>query len=576
MWIEFGLVLLSIVLAFSVPDLGSSWFRAVERHFARLARRRRLSILLAGLAALAARAAVLPILPVPQPHLSDEFSHLLLADTLLHGRLTNPTPPMWIHFETFHVIMRPTYASMYPPAEGIILAAGRAIAHEPFVGVWLSIGAMCAAICWMLQGWMPAEWALLGGLLAVIRLGIFSYWADSYWGNAVMAAIGGTLVLGALPRIVRFERSRDALVMGLGLAVLANSRPYEGLVLSVPVAAVFIVWLFRRRRISWRISLQRIILPLTLVLILAAAGMGYYFWRVTGNPFRMPQEVDRDTYAMAPYFLWQSPRTLPVYHHEALRDLYINYELDLYQQTRSLGTLIGIWLLRGLSFWFFYLGPLLTLPLIFALATVPYGFTWKDFDWRTKFLFFGTAVSIAGLAIEVFFYPHYAAPMTGLVYIAVLRAMSRLRGLRWHNKPIGMPLTRIVPVTALLLLILRIVLSNSMTFPDELWSWYNARSVTTYRATIENQLHTYGGKQLVIVRFNPGSQSKYEWVYNDADIDHAKILWAWDMGSVANQELIGYYNDRHVWLVEPNEQYPRLSPYPVANSIPLPSVLSPN
>ena len=284
----------------------------------------------------------------------------------------------------------------------------------------------------------------------------------------------------------------------------------------------------------------------------------------------MPQEVDRDTYAVAPYFLWQSPRPRPVYHHEALRDLYINYELDLYQQTRSAGKLMGIWMLRGLSFWAFYLGPLLTLPLILALATVPYGFTWNHFHWRTKFLFFATTVSVAGLMIEVFFYPHYAAPMTGLVYIAVLRAMSRVRGWRWHNKPIGKPLTRIVPVTALLLLFLRVFLFNSMTFPDELWSWYNARSVTTYRAKIETQLHSYGGKQLVLVRFNPGLQSKYEWVYNEADIDRARILWAWDMGSLANQELIGYYNDRQVWLLDSDEQYPRLSPYPVANGTSLP------
>ena len=149
--------------------------------------------------------------------------------------------------------MHPTYASMYPPAEGLILAAGRAIAHEPFVGVWLSIGAMCAAICWMLQAWVPEEWAFLGGLLAVIRLGIFSYWADSYWGNAVPAAIGGALVLGALPRLLHFERCRHALVLGLGLAILANSRPYEGFALSVPVGAVSIIWLFKTRRISWRI-----------------------------------------------------------------------------------------------------------------------------------------------------------------------------------------------------------------------------------------------------------------------------------------------------------------------------------
>src|SRR5438067_10617424 len=232
--IEFILTALSILIAFIFPNLGARWFEPLERGFIQLARRRGLAVIVVGITALVVRAALIPVEPIPQPGIHDEFAYLLAADTFAHGRLTNPTHPMWVHFETIHVNQRPTYCSKYYPAQGLILAIGQAFFGHPFWGVWLSVGLMCAAICWALQGWLPPSWALLGGLLAVIRLGTFSYWANGYWGG-VVPAVAGALVLGSLPRIKRDQRIRDAFLFGLGTALMLGTRPYESLFLLFPV-----------------------------------------------------------------------------------------------------------------------------------------------------------------------------------------------------------------------------------------------------------------------------------------------------------------------------------------------------
>ena len=65
----------------------------------------------------------------------------------------------------------------------------------------------------------------------------------------------------------------------------------------------------------------------------------------------------------------------------------------------------------------------------------------------------------------------------------------------------------------------------------------------------------------MIVRYHPPSPSEYDWVYNSANIDEAHIVWARDMGASANAELLAYFNTRQAWLMEPDENPPRLSPY---------------
>jgi hypothetical protein len=552
--IETVLTLLALVIALVYPSLGRRQFEKVEAVFSRLAQRRALAVIAVGVTALALRAAVLPIEPIPEPIVHDEFGYLLSADTFAHGRLTNPTPPMWEHFETFHVMFHPTYASIYPPAQGLFLAFGKVFFGHPFWGVWLSIGLMCAAITWMLQGWLSPEWALLGGAIAIVRYGVFGYWADSYWGGTV-AAIGGALVLGALPRIKKSQKVANALLMGIGLTILANSRPYEGFVFSLPIAMVLIYWVFSRDGPPLRITVRRLVIPLMLLLAITSVGTSYYFWRVTGSPIRMPYQIERQTYAVAPYFIWQHVRAEPEYRHPVMRKMFVDEEMLGRNVTSSTA---GV-LLRSYLVWSFFLGPVLSLPLLMLFFSLRRNLPIQSITPSLRMLLAVLASSIFGAFLVVFYSPHYSAPATGLIIAFVVLSMRQLRS--WGSA--GMFLVRAIVVVCFISFALRASGGPLNVGLHEFYefAWHQKAQAGFGKAALQERLERTHGTHLVIVRYGPDHKPFDEWVYNEADIDHAKIIWAREMSAEQNENLIQYFKNRRAWLLEPDINPPRLAPY---------------
>jgi hypothetical protein len=106
-------------------------------------------------------------------------------------------------------------------------------------------------------------------------------------------------------------------------------------------------------------------------------------------------------------------------------------------------------------------------------------------------------------------------------------------------------------------------------WPPPKWNfvWYGPGHFGTIRAQIESKLEQVPGGQLVIVRYFRGHNTLDEWVYNAADIDSSKVVWAREMNAADNLELLRYYRDRKVWLVEPDAQQPTVTPYPMPEQL---------
>ena len=558
--IEGCLTAIAFAVAFCWPRLGFVWFSRVDRIFSRLARRKSLSVAVVGFAAFLLRLAILPLCPIPQPFVHDDFSFLLAADTFASGRLTNPTPAMWMHFESFHITMKPTYMSMYFPAQGMVLAAGKILAGHPWFGLLVVTALMCSAICWMLQAWLPPTWALLGGILAVLRIGLFSYWIDTYSGAGSIAALGGALVLGALPRFMRGARLRDGLLLAAGVILLGTSRLYEGMLLCLPVALVLGRWIFfGKNQPTAAVLLRRTAFPLTLI-VAAVAWMGYYNYRLFGNPVTLPYTVDRAQYGVAPYFVWESERPEPLYRHEVMRRFYEQQELDGFQKIHNVSGFVPQTVLKAAEGILFFAGIVLLVPLFMLRRAL--------LDRRIRFLVLCALVLIAGQLVEIFLFPHYLAPFTAAFYAIGLQALRHLRLWTPSGQPVGLTLTRLIVTLCVVLAGVRLGAEplhlGLPTWPGP-WAseWYGSdrRSGTT-RAQIESRMEQIPGRHLVIVRYSPEHNSLDEWVYNAADIDNSKVVWAREMDEAENLELIHYYKDRTVWLVQPDSKPANISLYP--------------
>lgn len=485
----------------------------------------------------ALRLAMLHWFPVPQPAVHDEFSYLLGADTFASGRLTNPTHPLWKHFESFHILQQPTYMSKYPPMQALALALGEVLGHA-WIGVLLSVAVMGWCFAWALRAWLPPSVAFAGALLAAARIG--PYWANSYWGGAV-AAIGGALLVGALGRLLQNPRRSAAFLFSVGLVILANSRPWEGGVVALATTAV-LAWVTLRRRM-FRSLLRVAVLPAAATLIPAALAMGYYNYRVTGNWLELPYQVHERQYAVYSNFLWSQPRKPPAYNNAVLERYWTTYNQAAFEFVKR------NWPWQSIERIGNGLALLLASPWI-ALVLVLLPFPRSSLTNRLTYAIL-IAFLLALLPLEDL-EQHYLGTIAAVVFIRFMDSLAALWKWRPAARPIG-------PVLALFAFEYVLLQSWLLLFP----AYPPMQEFAMKRANLEHHLEAKPGKQLVIVRYASDHFLHEEWVYNRADIDASRVVWARDLGPGRNDDLLHYFSSRRVWLLEPDRPGATLQPYAV-------------
>jgi hypothetical protein len=511
-FLELGLAALLVLLAF----VSRPWLEPLVR---RLASKTAWCMLFLALAPVALRLAMLPQHPAPQPRVYDEFGHLLVADTLRHFRLANPPHPLHQFFETFFVLQTPSYASIYPIGEGATLAVGRAIFGNPWAGVLLTTALMCALCYWMLRGWTTPEWALLGGLLAAIEFGPLNAWTNSYWGGAAVAC-GGCLVFGALPRLAGGRTPYGAL-LGLGIGISWLCRPSETIFLVLS-AVIFLVP-------DWRF-LGKPALAAVIVLLPFAGLSLLQNKQVTGNWIELPYQLSRYQYGVPAAFTWQS--TIEP-HNQLTPEQQMQYKMQMSFRASgpdTVRTYLDRLFYRVRFYRFFFLAPL--------YVALPF-FLLRLSEWRVQWMALTFLIFALGTNFYPFFETHYWGALTSLFVLAAVLGLQRM--------------PRIAARLVLFLCLGHFVFFYTASFfAPRAFDWH---------AFVKRELEQRMGPQLVFVRYWPRHRFQDEWVYNAADIDGARVVWARDLGATENQKLLRYYSYRTAWLLEPDAVPPKLTRY---------------
>jgi ABC-type multidrug transport system fused ATPase/permease subunit len=510
------------VFAFALPSFGRRFFDALENRVVRLANSRWSTAWLA-IAVFIFSVALTSVYRLPQPRIHDEFSYLLQSDTFAHGRLTNPTHPLWRYFETLHVLQQPTYASKYQPGQGLFLALGQII-WNPILGVWISTALAIASLFWMLRALFSPGWALAGAVLAFLNTQVL-WWNWSFWGGCV-PMLGGALVLGGMFRTLNNISTSASVAMGIGAGLLVITRPFEGGVLCLIVGIVCLWSFWKTARLN---MLIRFATPLVIAALPFLAFDAYYNYRVTGNALTPPYATYEKTYSRNALFIWQADPQNDRNHRPEINRFYDDEKRDVTMQRSLRGFIRGLWTKLKLYDRYFLHGLL-------ALLVIPALFRWRIPAVRICFWIFVSTFAVV-LGTSFWAFPHYSAPSFPAFIALVLFGLACL-----HRHDRSRLASRLLYVG--LCAIGFLMFATRLSKDQSQWQYRRADLIASLTRT--------GKKHLVLVKYAPDHNRHNEWIYNSADIDSAPVVFAPDGDPEYIEPLLSYFKNYQVIHIEPD------------------------
>jgi hypothetical protein len=168
-----------------------------------------------------------------------------------------------------------------------------------------------------------------------------------------------------------------------------------------------------------------------------------------------------------------------------------------------------------------------------------------------KFLFFVGALGFCFFSARFATYnqDHYFAPFVGYLILLITFILYR-------TSVIGLVINKLITSFALALIVAQVfVLFTEITFTKTTF----VRQYRQVQTVFERTLYGLPGKHLVLIDFstgnyNQGYGNRYLSItdrtyFNEADIDHSKVVWANSLGEERNKNLFDYFSGREIWIL---------------------------